>query len=113
MQNGSTLVWVALALATASCSGPPPGTPVAPIAPQPDAAAAPASEPGWTGITEPEEVIEARRALMDEARRTGHTTVELSAQTHARAFYERHGFSAYGPEYDDAGIPHVMMRRAL
>ena len=53
------------------------------------------------------------RALMDEARRTGHTTVELSAQTHARAFYERHGFSAYGPEYDDAGIPHVMMRREL
>ena len=53
------------------------------------------------------------RALIDEARRTGHTTVELSAQTHARAFYERHGFSAYGPEFDDAGIPHVMMRRAL
>ena len=53
------------------------------------------------------------RALMDEARRTGHTTVELSAQTHARAFYERHGFAAYGPEYDDAGIAHVAMRRAL
>ena len=53
------------------------------------------------------------RALMDEARRAGHATVELSAQTHARAFYERHGFIAYGPEYDDAGIPHVAMRRAL
>ena len=53
------------------------------------------------------------RALMNEARRTGHSTVELSAQTHARAFYERHGFAAYGPEYDDAGIAHVAMRRAL
>ena len=53
------------------------------------------------------------RALIDEARRSGHATVELSAQTHARAFYERHGFAAYGPVYDDAGIPHVVMRRAL
>jgi predicted GNAT family N-acyltransferase len=52
-------------------------------------------------------------ALMDEARRAGHATVELSAQTHARAFYELHGFIAHGPEYDDAGIPHVAMRRAL
>ena len=53
------------------------------------------------------------RALMDEARRTGHAFVELSAQTHACAFYQRHGFAAYGPVYDDAGIPHVAMRRAL
>ena len=52
-------------------------------------------------------------ALIDEARRSGHATVELSAQTHACAFYERHGFAAYGPVYDDAGIPHVAMRRAL
>jgi predicted GNAT family N-acyltransferase len=53
------------------------------------------------------------RALMDEARRTGHMAVELSAQTHACAFYERHGFTAFGPVYDDAGIAHVAMRRPL
>jgi cytochrome c556 len=64
MQRGSTLVWVALGVVAASCSGPPTETPVAPVVPQSGATAAPGSEPGWTGITEPEEVIEARRVLM-------------------------------------------------
>jgi ElaA protein len=32
--------------------------------------------------------------------------VKLGAQTHAISFYEKMGFTAYGPEYDDAGIPH-------
>ena len=66
MTKESTLLWVVAAIAAASCSGPPPGTPVAPVAPTADAAVAPGSEPGWTGITEPNEVIEARRALMTE-----------------------------------------------
>ncbi|MGC8201489.1 GNAT family N-acetyltransferase [Aliiroseovarius sp. PTFE2010] len=38
---------------------------------------------------------------------------KLSSQTHAIAFYEALGFSAYGPEYDDAGIPHRDMVREL
>jgi cytochrome c556 len=67
MQKASTLIGVALGVVAASCSGPPPGAPVASVAPSADAAAAPGSEPGWTGITEPNEVIEARRALMTEA----------------------------------------------
>ena len=67
MRKGSTLVLAALGVVAASCSGPPPGAPVASVAPSADAAAAPGSEPGWTGITEPNEVIEARRALMTEA----------------------------------------------
>lgn len=37
----------------------------------------------------------------------------LGAQTHALGFYERLGFAAYGPVYDDAGIPHRDMERAL
>lgn len=37
----------------------------------------------------------------------------LGAQTHALAFYEKLGFVAYGPEFDDAGIPHRMMERAI
>ena len=53
------------------------------------------------------------RALMDEARRRGHAQAVLSAQTHATGFYCRHGYSAYGDEYDDAGIPHIDMRCAL
>lgn len=43
----------------------------------------------------------------------GLTRAELSAQAHARAFYARLGFAAYGPEYDDAGIPHVAMAQPL
>jgi len=39
--------------------------------------------------------------------------VELGAQTHAIGFYEGLGFSAYGPEFDDAGIPHRMMEKTL
>jgi predicted GNAT family N-acyltransferase len=47
------------------------------------------------------------------ARELGHTRVMLNAQTHALAFYARRGFVAYGPEYDDAGIPHRAMQRLL
>jgi predicted GNAT family N-acyltransferase len=47
------------------------------------------------------------------ARELGHVRVMLNAQTHALAFYARHGFVAFGPEYDDAGIPHRAMERSL
>jgi predicted GNAT family N-acyltransferase len=53
------------------------------------------------------------KALMDEARRHGHTHAVLSAQTHATAFYRKHGYSVHGDEYDDAGIPHIDMRCLL
>jgi predicted GNAT family N-acyltransferase len=43
----------------------------------------------------------------------GDPAVELSAQCYVRDFYARHGFVAYGPVYDDCGIPHQAMRRAL
>ena len=32
--------------------------------------------------------------------------VRLGSQTHAMGFYEKLGFVAEGPVYDDAGIPH-------
>lgn len=32
--------------------------------------------------------------------------VKLGAQVHALGFYERLGFTVYGPVYDDAGIEH-------
>lgn len=41
------------------------------------------------------------------------TSVKLGAQSHALGFYEKLGFSAYGPEYLDAGIPHRDMSFAL
>jgi len=52
-------------------------------------------------------------ALMEVARARGQREVQLSAQTHAVPFYERHGYVVCGAEYLDAGIPHVDMRRDL
>jgi predicted GNAT family N-acyltransferase len=56
-------------------------------------------------------------ALLEEmivlASELGHSRVVVNAQTHALAFYGRHGFVAYGPEFDDAGIPHRAMERNL
>lgn len=47
------------------------------------------------------------RAAVAELRALpGLTTAKLGAQTHAIGFYERLGFVAVGPVYDDAGIPH-------
>lgn len=51
--------------------------------------------------------------LVEEARRRGMREVVLSAQTHAIGFYRRHGFTEQGEVFDDAGIPHQEMRRAL
>ncbi len=45
-------------------------------------------------------------AVVDEARRQGSCRVILSSQVTAIPFYERLGFVASGPVYDDAGIPH-------
>ena len=52
-------------------------------------------------------------ALMDVARIRGLSRVELNAQIHALAFYERHGFHAEGAEFLDAGILHRRMWREL
>lgn len=51
--------------------------------------------------------------LVDLARERGFTEVYLNAQTTARGFYERLGFRADGPEFDEVGIPHQRMRRAV
>lgn len=52
-------------------------------------------------------------ALMEAARARGHREVVLNAQTHAAPFYRRLGFVEEGGVFDDAGIAHVKMRRAL
>lgn len=52
-------------------------------------------------------------AGMDVLRRHGADTVHLAAQVPALGFYETLGFAAYGPEFDDGGIPHRWMRRPL
>lgn len=53
------------------------------------------------------------RAIEDRALSCGLRMVVLSAQTHALAFYERLGYTAYGEVFDDAGLPHRWMRRQL
>ena len=53
------------------------------------------------------------RRLMDLAVERGLREVYLNAQTSARGFYERLGFRADGPEFDEVGIPHLRMRRAI
>lgn len=51
--------------------------------------------------------------LIERARQRGDREVVLSAQTHALGFYEKFGFTAYGPEYLDCDIPHRDMRKIL
>lgn len=57
------------------------------------------------------------RTLMEgivaAARREGHAELVLAAQLHALPFYARLGFEAFGAEFDEAGLPHRMMRRRL
>ena len=53
------------------------------------------------------------RALMEAARGRGDTKIELSAQIHAVPFYLAHGFRPAGPVYEEAGIPHQAMTKAL
>lgn len=54
------------------------------------------------------------RAALDALRaRPGVVRAKLSSQVHAIGFYEKLGFAAHGPVYDDAGIPHRDMSREL
>jgi predicted GNAT family N-acyltransferase len=53
------------------------------------------------------------RRLIDAARQRGDREVLLSAQVHALGFYRAHGFDAYGPVFEEAGIPHQAMRLSL
>ncbi|GAA2741559.1 MULTISPECIES: GNAT family N-acetyltransferase [Kitasatospora] len=53
------------------------------------------------------------RALEQAGREHGGTELELHAQVQALGFYERLGYAAEGAVYQDAGIPHRTMTRAL
>jgi ElaA protein len=50
---------------------------------------------------------------LDHAARRGNTVAVLDAQVTVIAFYERLGFVAEGPVFDDAGIAHRRMTRML
>jgi predicted GNAT family N-acyltransferase len=53
------------------------------------------------------------KRLMAAARERGDREVALSAQVHAVPFYLAHGFRPVGEAYEEAGIPHQAMVRAL
>lgn len=52
-------------------------------------------------------------ALINIAHERGLAEVYLHAQTHAMAFYARYGFVSYGNVFEEAGIPHHSMKRAV
>jgi YbgC/YbaW family acyl-CoA thioester hydrolase len=52
-------------------------------------------------------------ALLQVARRRGDREAILHAQMSAAPFYTRAGFTARGPVFEEAGIPHVEMVRSL
>lgn len=47
--------------------------------------------------------------LITMAREGGFSETRLHAQTHALAFYRRHGYTPMGNEFFEAGIPHYEM----
>jgi predicted GNAT family N-acyltransferase len=51
--------------------------------------------------------------VIDQAQQAGYKRVFLHAQVNVIAFYEKHGFSAEGEIFMDAGIPHKTMRLSL
>lgn len=51
--------------------------------------------------------------LEEQARERGLATVELHAQVHAVGFYDKAGYTPYGPVYLEAGIEHQSMRKEL
>lgn len=50
---------------------------------------------------------------MAQAKASGHTLAILDAQVPVISFYERLGFIAEGPVFDDAGIPHRRMTKGM
>ena len=69
MRRYSVLICLMPAVIAGACSEPPADRPEPRLEAEAQGPAGPSAEPGWTGLTEPEEVIEARRVLMVEAQR--------------------------------------------
>jgi predicted GNAT family N-acyltransferase len=52
-------------------------------------------------------------ALEQEGVARGLRHFKLSAQLHARGFYESCGYTPVGDVYDEVGIPHIAMEKRL
>jgi predicted GNAT family N-acyltransferase len=53
------------------------------------------------------------QTLEAEARRRGYGGVMLHAQLTAVEFYKRHGYEPYGAVFEEAGMPHLEMKKQL
>ena len=51
--------------------------------------------------------------ILEHAALAGFSAAELNAQSYVVSFYERLGFTPYGDEFEEAGIPHRQMRLEL
>jgi predicted GNAT family N-acyltransferase len=51
--------------------------------------------------------------LEDEARATGHSQIDLHAQTAVEGFYRALGYETVSDEFVEAGIPHVEMEKEI
>ena len=51
--------------------------------------------------------------LEDEARSRGMTHITLHAQNYVKAFYAGRGYREEGEPFMEAGIQHLLMRKAL
>lgn len=56
---------------------------------------------------------EIMREVEGVAAARGYERVTLHSQTHAAPFYDRLGYQRVGEEFEEAGIPHVEMEKAL
>jgi predicted GNAT family N-acyltransferase len=52
-------------------------------------------------------------ALEAEARRRGMAGILLHAQLSAMEFYKRHGYEPHGAVFEEAGMPHLEMKKRL
>jgi predicted GNAT family N-acyltransferase len=50
------------------------------------------------------------RFAMDLARARGETRFYLTAQLDKLALYQKLGFTAFGEEFEDGGMPHLAMK---
>ncbi|MBK7859578.1 MAG: GNAT family N-acetyltransferase [Archangiaceae bacterium] len=51
--------------------------------------------------------------LQDEAKRRAYAGIMLHAQLSAMEFYKRHGYEPHGAVFEEAGMPHLEMKRRL
>lgn len=64
--------------------------------------------PAWRGRGLGRQIVE---ATMADAEAAGFTTFVLHAQAHLEALYGSYGFEPEGALFEEAGLPHIAMRR--